>query len=173
MVVPIKVLVLGINHYIQEIDHEGQLLETINEYMKHNPVDLIAEEWSQETKKNFPTVASWSNPTIRHNMEMTDAQMNEAGILCAIRDRRQNGPPDAYLDPEDHVRERHWVKEIEVYKPQKGVIALCGMNHVKTFSEKLKEAGFVVTSKTLEDWPWFVEWITQQRNAEEAARLER
>lgn len=173
MVAPIKVLVLGINHFIQEIDHEDNLLKIISEYMRDNPVDLIAEEWSQETKKNFSTVASRSNPTIRHNMEMTDALMKEAGIFCAIQNRRLNGPPDGYLDPEDHVRERHWVKEIEDYKPQKGVIALCGIKHVKTFSEKLEEAGFTVATKTLEDWPWFVEWKEQQRSAEEAAKLKR
>lgn len=170
------ILVLGIDHLIQEIDYEDGLKKILFDHHQKHPVDLIAEEWSQNAKKKAPTVASGLAPTIgagRHNIEMPDELMQKKGIFPAIKDRRENGPQDKYLDHEDSVREYHWMSEIQSCAPKKGVVVLCGMIHAAPFSKKLKEAGFTVTTKTLKEWQWYNDWQAEREQSNRQALLER
>jgi hypothetical protein len=146
------------------------------DHHQKKPVDLIAEEWGQAPKRNFPTVASLLAPSIgaeRHNMEMSDDLMKEKGIFLRVKDRRDNGPQDKYLQHEDPIREYHWLSEIQSRAPKRGVIALCGMIHAAPFSEKLRDAGFTVTTKTLKEWQWYNEWQAERERAYNQALLQR
>ena len=159
---------LGLDHTTQHLDDGGRLEAIIRGLCQKHDFDLIAEEWGTEEPTSIvETVARKVSVSVSIdwlNIEMCDAMKEELGILAVLRLRTHprftmEGPvyetPEAtYFPHADGLREEYWLSKLQAAQA-KCPLVICGLIHVRPFSKRLEDVGFVVETSLLCDHAWY------------------
>ena len=164
-----KATILGTDHLTQWQDFEGRLQPIVRDICLKGNLDLIAEEWSTKRYRDAETVGKKVAASLSiawDNVEMSDERMAELGILECVRRRRpelddiagvlvQEIPDTVYMPNADRLREEHWIQQIQIKKPSRGVLMICGLIHVAPLAVRMTASGFTVGTNSLCEHAWY------------------
>jgi hypothetical protein len=163
-----RVVLIGVGHGVQQRDHQGKLEGLLAERIGAASCDLIAEEATDLPTTVAQRVACRAGvPWV--NMDMDRRERVLFGIHHELERRPferildgAGGYVESYLPYADTIREIHWVAEI-AKRNVRGVIALCGVLHLPSFSARLAGGEWEVEQLDLSVLDWYVRAFGQSK----------
>jgi len=176
-VIPLKVILIGLDHRTQWEDRTGDLRALLARIVGECGVELIAEEaYKLPTTIGFRLACRTNIPWI--DIDMTDAETQEAGIREELTGR-PHGPllkgdgkmvdTVGYLPHADALREEHWTKKVIQYRVSSS-LSLCGLLHLGPFAAKLRSRGCTVNELNVCDQDWYKQAFGSCQVVEENGR---